>query len=197
MSVGLVLLLAMLLIPMIWGIVAYNRLVALRAQVGNAFAQIDVQLKRRFDLIPSLVEVAKKYMAHERSTLEAVMVTRNQAYHAARAASSRPGEDAAMEALAGANQQLADALARLMVVVEDYPDLKADQALHQLSEELSSTENKVAFARQAFNDAVTGFNIGIEQFPNSLIATVFQFHPARLLEATTSAREREPVKVEL
>ncbi len=197
MSVGLVLFLALMLIPIVWGIVAYNRLVALRAQVGNAFAQIDVQLKRRFDLIPSLVDVAKKYMAHERSTLEAVMVTRNQAYHAARAASSDPGEDGVMEALSGANQQLADALSRLMVVVEDYPELKADQTLMQLSEELSSTENKVAFARQAFNDSVTGFNIGIEQFPNSVIARLFQFRPARLLEATASAKEREPVKVEL
>lgn len=197
MSIGLVLFLALMLIPIVWGIVAYNRLVALRGQVGNAFAQIDVQLKRRFDLIPSLVDVAKKYMAHERSTLEAVMVTRNQAYHAARAASSDPGEIGVMEALSGANQQLADALSRLMVVVEDYPDLKADQTLLQLSEELSSTENKVAFARQAFNDAVTGFNVGIEQFPNSVIARLFQFRAARLLEATASAKEREPIKVEL
>ncbi|PTN36984.1 LemA family protein [Desulfonatronum sp. SC1] len=160
----------------------YNQLVALRNRYKNGFAQIDVQLKRRYDLIPNLVETAKAYMAHERETLEAVIAARNQAYGAMQAAAANPGQAAAMAGLAGAEGMLSGALGKLFALVESYPDLKANQNMMQLSEEMTSTENKVAFARQAFNDGVMTYNTYRESFPQTIFAGMFGFSPATLLE---------------
>src|SRR5574344_168269 len=178
-----------------WGISLYNGLVVLRNRFKNAFAQIDVQLRRRYDLIPNLVETAKGYLAHERETLTAVTEARTVAASAARALAAVPGDLAASAAFAKAETGLAGMLSRLMAVVEQYPDLKADQQMARVSEELSSTENRIAFARQAYNDAVTEYNTKREVFPSSLVAGAFNFAPAALLEATSSASEREAVKV--
>jgi LemA protein len=172
-------------------IVIYNRLVRLRNAIANAFAQIDVQLKRRYDLIPNLVEIARKYLQHERETLEAVTAARNQAYAAADAARRNPAGAQAMAALGAAEQHLGGALGRLMAVAEAYPELKADRTMRELSEELTSTENRVGFSRQAYNDAVLDFNNGAAQFPANLIAGVFGFAPAAMLQATQSAAERQ------
>ena len=169
----------------VWTVLAYNRLVALRARMANGFAQIDVQMKRRLDLVPNLVEVARKYMEHERSTLEAVIVARNQAYHAVRDAARQPGDLHAMQTLSAAAGQLAESLGRLMAVVEAYPALKADATMRQLSEELSSTENRVAFARQAYNDSVMVYNTECEKFPANIIAGIFGFIVAELVNVTT------------
>jgi len=173
----------------------YNKLVALRNRYQNQFAQIDVQLKRRYDLIPNLVETAKGYMKHESSTLEAVIAARNQAYGASQKASSAPGDPAAMRNLAAAESQLGGALGQLMVVVEQYPDLKANQNMLALQEELTSTENRIAFARQSFNDSVTSYNTSRESFPTNLLAGIFNFGAAELLAATESPEERKAVKV--
>jgi LemA protein len=173
----------------------YNALVTGRNRYKNAYAQIDVQLKRRYDLIPNLVETAKGYMKHERETLEAVILARNQAVGAAQAAASAPGDPTAMKALAGAEGALAAGLGRLMVLSEAYPDLKANQNMLGLSEELTSTENKVAFARQAFNDAVMSYNNARETFPAVIFAGALGFSEAALLEATESAEERKAPKV--
>jgi len=173
----------------------YNRLVTYRNQYKNAYAQIDVQLKRRYDLIPNLVETAKGYIKHERETLEAVIAARNQAYAASKGAAANPGDPSAMNALAQAETGLIGAMGRFMAVAEAYPDLKANQNMMQLSEELTSTENKVAFARQAFNDFVTAYNNVREVFPNNIIAGMFNFVAAQLLEATESAEERKAPKV--
>ncbi|HKB53245.1 MAG TPA: LemA family protein, partial [Ramlibacter sp.] len=154
-------------------IVAYNRLVRLRNAIANAFAQIDVQLKRRYDLIPNLVETARKYLQHERETLEAVTAARNQAFAAAGLARRNPTGAAPVAALGEAETVLGGALGRLMAVAEAYPELKADRTMRELSEELTSTENRVGFARQAYNDAVLDFNNGAGQFPANLIAGVF------------------------
>jgi LemA protein len=151
----------------------YNKLVTLKNRFENAFAQIEVQLKRRYDLIPNLVETAKAYLAHERGTLEAVIAARNQAVNGLAAAAAAPGNPAAMRELGGAEGALTGALGRLSVVVEAYPDLKANQNMMQLNEELSSTENRVAFARQAFNDAVTEYNTYKQTFPPVLFAAMF------------------------
>ena len=172
----------------------YNKLVALRNRFKNAFAQIDVQLKRRYDLIPNLVETAKAYMAHERETLEAVISARNQASTASQQAAANPGNPAAMQGLLGAEGMLTGALGRLFAVVERYPDLKANQNMAQLSEELTSTENKVAFARQSYNDAVMSYNTARETFPNVLLAGPFGFGEAALFEITEEG-EREAPKV--
>ena len=172
----------------------YNSLVALRNRFKNAFAQIDVQLKRRYDLIPNLVEAVKGYMAHERETLEAVVKARGAAMGAASAASANPGDPAAMSALAGAESALKGSMARLMVVVERYPELKANQNMMALQEELTSTENKVSFARQAYNDAVMAYNMKRETFPSNLFAGVFGFTEAKLFEILDAA-EREAPKV--
>ena len=172
----------------------YNSLVALRNRFENAFAQIDVQLKRRYDLIPNLVETVKGYMAHERETLEAVISARNSAYSAGQAAAAKPGDPEAMTSLSSAESQLGGALSRLMMLVESYPDLKANQNMVSLQEELSSTENKVAFSRQAYNDAVMGYNTKREQFPAVLIANSFGFREAQLFEIE-SEKEREAPKV--
>lgn len=160
----------------------YNRLVALRNRFKNAFAQIDVQLKRRHDLIPNLVETAKGYIKHERETLEAVTQARNQAQSLAQAAASNPADGEAVKKLGAAEGQLSGSLGRLFAVMEAYPDLKANQNMMQLSEELTSTENRISFARQAFNDAVMTYNTNRESFPNNLIAGTFNFAPAEFFE---------------
>ncbi len=173
----------------------YNQLVALKNRFKNAFAQIDVQLKRRYDLIPNLVETAKGYLKHERETLEAVIQARNQAVSATQAAAANPGQAAAMAGLAGAEGLLGGALGRLFALVENYPDLKANQNMMQLSEELTSTENKVAFARQAFNDAVMTYNTYRESFPQTILAGMFGFGPAVLLEFADAEQIKEAPKV--
>jgi LemA protein len=177
-----------------WVIGAYNGLVTLRNRFKNAFAQIDVQLKRRYDLIPNLVETAKGYLKHERETLEAVIAARNTAYAASKAAAANPADATAMKGLLGAESGLAGAMSRLMVVAEQYPDLKANQNMMQLTEELTSTENKVSFARQAYNDAVTSYNTSREVFPTNLIAGMFNFAEAALFQVENAA-EREAPKV--
>ena len=172
----------------------YNRLVTARNAFKNAFAQIDVQLTRRYDLIPNLVETAKGYIKHERETLEAVIKARNAAYAGLKTAASDPGNAAAVQQLSGADQQLGGALGRLLAVAESYPDLKANQNMMQLSEELTSTENKVAFARQAYNDAVMSYNNAREVFPSSIVAGMFNFQPAQPLDiAKPEAREAPKV----
>ncbi len=172
----------------------YNSLVTLRNRFKNAFAQIDVQLKRRYDLIPNLVETAKGYMKHERETLEAVISARNQAASAAKSAAADPSDANAMKGLLGAEGALTGAMGRLFAVMEAYPDLKANQNMMAVQEELTSTENKVAFARQAYNDAVTSYNTAREKFPNALIAGPAGFKPAELFEIEV-AQEREAPKV--
>ena len=172
----------------------YNALVTLRQRFKNAFAQIDVQLKRRYDLIPNLVETAKGYLQHERSTLEAVIAARNQAAAAGARAAANPGDPSAMQGLIGAETALTGTLGRFFALAEAYPDLKANQTMMQLSEELTSTENKVAFARQAFNDSVMEYNTARETFPNVVLAGMFGFQPAQLFEIG-SAAEREAPKV--
>ena len=174
-------LLALVLLFMFWGIGMYNALVTARNAFRNAFAQIDVQLQRRFELIPNLVETAKGYLAHERETLEAVITARGAAMSGLSAAKASPGEPTAMARLESGERQLEGALGRLLAVVEAYPDLKANETMMQLNEELSSTENKVAFARQAYNDAVMAYNNKREVFPSSLVAGNFSFAPAALL----------------
>jgi LemA protein len=179
----------------IWAITIYNGLVALRNRFKNAFSQIDVQLKRRYDLIPNLVETAKGYLKHERETLEAVIKARNQAVAAAQTAAASPGNPAAMQGLGQAEGALANVLGRLFMLTEAYPDLKANQNMLAIQEELTSTENKVAFARQAFNDAVMEYNTRRESFPDNIFAGMFRFDPAELLNATESAEERKAPKV--
>jgi len=178
-----------------WAISIYNGLVTLRNRFKNAFAQIDVQLKRRYDLIPNLVETAKGYIKHERETLEAVIKARNSAQSAAQAAAAAPGNPAAMQSLGAAEGALTGVLGRMFALAEAYPDLKANQNMLALQEELSSTENKVAFSRQAFNDAVMEYNTQRESFPGNIFAGMFQFGPAELLAATESAEERKAPKV--
>ena len=186
--VVIVLVLAMVVIGM------YNGLVTLRNRYKNAFSQIDVQLKRRYDLIPNLVEVAKGYIKHERETLEAVTQARNLAASAGQRAAAAPGDRDAMTALGGAEGQLTGALGRLFAVAEAYPDLKANQNMLALQEELSSTENRISFARQAYNDAVMVYNTRREVFPTSIIAGMFNFQEAHLFEVEQAA-EREAPKV--
>jgi len=179
----------------VFAITIYNRLVAARNRYKNAFAQIDVQLNRRHDLIPNLVEVAKKYMSHERETLEGVIQARNGAHQQLKAAAADPADPDAMRKLSEAEQGLSGALGRLFALSENYPDLKANQNMMQLSEELTSTENKVAFARQAFNDQVMNYNTLRESFPANIIAGMFTFKPAELLEIDDPSK-REAVQVD-
>ncbi|HWK52024.1 MAG TPA: LemA family protein [Steroidobacter sp.] len=171
----------------------YNRLVGGRNAYKNAFAQIDVQLTRRHDLIPNLVETAKGYMKHERETLEAVITARNAAVTGLKNAAANPTDPNAVQQLSGAENALSGALGRLFALAEAYPDLKANQNMMQLSEELTSTENKVAFARQAFNDAVMTYNNSREMFPNSIVANMFAFLPAQLLEIESPEKRAVPV----
>ena len=193
-AIFLAVLIFIALIILFWGIGIFNSLVTLRNRFKNAFAQIDVQLKRRYDLIPNLVEVAKGYLQHERETLERVIRARNQALDASQKAAQDPGNPGAIKGLMGAEGLLGGALGRLMVVVEQYPDLKANQNMMQLSEELASTENKIAFARQAYNDAVMTYNTRREMFPDSIVASMFQFQVAELFEVIKE-EERETPKV--
>jgi LemA protein len=195
MGIGGWIALGVLAAAVVFAIAVYNRLVALRNRFKNAFAQIDVQLKRRYDLIPNLVESVKGYMQHERGTLEAVIAARGAAVSAEGRAAAAPGDPAAMRALAQAEGVLGGALGRLLAVFEAYPDLKANQSVSNLQEELSSTENKVAFARQAYNDSVMEFNTQRETFPDNLFAGLFGFTAAELLQATESAEERQAPKV--
>lgn len=190
----LIVILVLVALIIAWSVGIYNKLVTLRNRFRNAFAQIDVQLKRRYDLIPNLVEVAKSYMKHERETLEAVIQARNQAQQAEKKVSEQPEDPEAMQDLMGAEQALTGAMGRLFALSENYPDLKANQNMMQLTEELSSTENKIAFARQAFNDAVMNYNTYREKFPNMFFANTFGFKYAEQF-VIESPEEREAPKV--
>jgi LemA protein len=190
----LLVILILVVVLILLGIGIYNRLVTARNGFKNAFAQIDVQLTRRYDLIPNLVETAKGYLKHERETLESVIAARNSALAGLKAMAADPGSAAAAAQLSGAEAGLSGAMGRLFAVMEAYPDLKASASMMQVSEELTSTENRVAFARQAFNDAVLSYNNTREVFPNSLLASWFNFEPAKMLEAPP-AEKREPPKV--
>ena len=173
-------------------IVLYNRLVALRLRFKNAFAQIDVQLKRRYDLVPNLVEVAKGYLAHERDTLEAVISARSQAQQAERRAAASPEDGAAMAGLSSAESALSGALGRLFAVAEAYPELSGNETMRSLQEELASTENRIAFARQAYNDAVMHYNTYRESFPQNQVAGMFGFQEAPLFEIEVGEQREAP-----
>ncbi|MFW9259715.1 LemA family protein [Nostoc sp. CALU 546] len=185
-SVALVAIVAVIIIN------SYNDLVKYRNRYKNAYSQIDVQLQRRYDLIPNLVETAKGYMKHERETLEAVIAARNSAINASSRAVQNPGDPQAMQQLGNAEGALMGALSRLMVLSESYPELKADRSMTQVMEELSSTENRIAFARQAFNDAVTLYNTKSESFPSNLVANTFNFTVAELLAEATPEMRNAP-----
>jgi len=195
MGIGGWVFLAIIVLLAVWAIGIYNGLVTLRNRFKNAFSQIDVQLKRRYDLIPNLVESVKGYMQHERGTLEAVVKARGSAVSAAQQAAAKPGDPAAMQGLAQAEGVLGGALGRLIAVFEQYPDLKANQNVLGLQEELSSTENKIAFSRQAYNDSVMEYNTKRESFPDNIFAGMFGFTAAELLQSTDSAEERKAPKV--
>lgn len=190
--IALLVLLGLMIVFIMWLVGMYNGLVVLRNRFKNAFAQIDVQLKRRYDLIPNLVETAKGYMKHESETLEAVIQARNQAVGAGKAAAANPGDAGAMAGLLGAEGMLTGALGKLFALSEAYPDLKANQNMMQLTEELTSTENKISFARQAYNDAVTVYNTKREVFPSNIVAGMFNFAAAVLFEVTDDAVKEAP-----
>ena len=195
MSAVLIVLGVLLVVAIILGLwVAgiYNSLVSLRNRFKNAFAQIDVQLKRRYDLIPNLVEIAKGYMKHESGTLEAVIKARNIAYTASQNAAANPADAAAVKNLLSAESGLAGAMSRLMVVSEQYPDLKANQNMMQLTEEMTSTENKISFARQAYNDSVMTYNTSRESFPTNILAGMFNFAEAQLFQIENVAERAAP-----
>jgi LemA protein len=184
--------LAIIVAVVVFVVSLYNRLVTLRNRIKNAFAQIDVQLTRRHDLIPNLVETVRGYIKHERDTLEAVIKARNTAMSMLKAAAADPSRGEAMQQLAGAETALGSALGRLFAVAEAYPDLKANQNMMQLSEELTSTENRVAFARQSYNDAVMDYNTARETFPSSIVAGAFRFTPASMLDIEDPAKRAVP-----
>lgn len=190
--IPLLILLAVIVILLVLIVGVYNSLILLRNRFKNAFAQIDVQLKRRYDLIPNLVETAKGYMKHERETLEAVIQARNQAAAAGKAAAANPADPAAMTGLVKSEGALTGALGRLFALSESYPDLKANQNMMQLTEELTSTENKISFARQAYNDAVTVYNTKRESFPSNIVANLFNFVAATLFEIEDSVQREAP-----
>lgn len=189
-------LLALLAVLLVWVVSAYNRLVVLKNRIANAFGQIDVQLKRRHDLVPNLVETARGYLKHEAETLQAVIAARGQAVGAAQAARAAPADAARIGQLGQAEALLGGTLGRLLVVAENYPELKADATMRQLSEELTSTENRIGFARQAYNDQALEFNDAATQFPALVIARLFGFGAAPMLRSTQSAEEREVPKVQ-
>jgi LemA protein len=190
--VELIIILVVLVVIVLWVVQMYNRLVSLRNRVRNAFSQIDVQLTRRYDLIPNLVEAVKGYMAHERGTLEAVIQARNSAAAGLKTAAADPTNPAAIQALADAETTLGGTLGRLFALAESYPDLKANQNMLQFQEELGSTENKVAFARQAFNDAVMSYNTACESVPTNFIAGTFGFQQAEFLEIEEPEKRAAP-----
>lgn len=190
--IGLLVVLALIVILLFAGVGMYNGLITLRNRFKNAFSQIDVQLKRRYDLIPNLVETAKGYMKHESGTLEAVIQARNQAMAANKTAASNPADPGAMAGLMGAEGMLTGAMGKLFALSEAYPDLKANQNMMQLTEELTSTENKISFARQAYNDAVTLYNTKRETFPTNLIANLFNFIAAVLYEIENAVEKEAP-----
>jgi LemA protein len=190
--IPLLIVIGVVLVLVLWGVGIYNSLVGLRNRFKNAFAQIDVQLKRRYDLIPNLVETAKGYLKHEHSTLEDVIKARNIALAASQSAAANPADGNAMKGLVSAETGLAGALSRLMVVSEQYPDLKANQNMMQLTEELTSTENKIAFARQAYNDSVMTYNTAREVFPNVIFAGMFGFLPAELFKIEDPSERNAP-----
>jgi LemA protein len=192
--IGLLVVFGFVILFFLYLIGLYNKLVALKNRFQNAFAQIDVQLKRRYDLIPNLVETAKGYMGHEKETLEAVIKARNTAMAAGQQAAANPGDPNAIKSLSTAEVALAGSLNRFIGLAEAYPDLKANQNMLALQEELTSTENKISYARQAFNDAVMHYNTACESFPNNLVAGFGNFQRASLWELT-APEEREPVKV--
>lgn len=192
--IAMLVILGILAVLVIGVIGIYNSLVALRNRYKNAYSQIDVQLKRRYDLIPNLVETAKGYLKHEREVLESVIKARNEAFAANQKVAASPGEAGSMQALMGAETALTGAMGKLFALAESYPDLKANQTMAQLMEELTSTENKVSFARQAYNDAVMTYNTAREKFPNMFIANMFNFREAVLFEVS-APQERDPVKV--
>ena len=189
---GTIITLVILAAIVLWGISMYNNLVSSRNRVGNAFSQIDVQLTRRYDLIPNLIEAVKGYMAHERGTLEAVINARNAAAAGLKKAAADPSDPAAIQALGAAETALAGSLGRLFALAEAYPDLKANQNMQHLQEELTSTENKVAFARQAFNDAVLSYNNACQSFPGNLLANNFGFRTAEYLEIEQPEKRAVP-----
>jgi LemA protein len=191
---GILIAVAVIVLLIAWVVSLYNRLVTFRNRYKNAFSQIDVQLKRRYDLIPNLVETAKGYIRHERETLEAVVAARNHAVSAEQEAAARPGDPEAMRQLQSAEAGLTAGLGRLFAVAEAYPDLKANQTMQTLMEELTSTENRVAFARQAYNDGVTQYNTARETMPTALLAGAFGFQEAHLW-VIEAPQEREAVKV--
>lgn len=193
--ISLIVLVVIIAVIVFYFVGIYNKLIALRNSYQNAFKQIDVQLKRRYDLIPNLVESTKGYLAHERGTLDEVIKARNNAFLASNAAAANPGNAAAMNSLVQAEGILGGAMGKLIAVVESYPDLKANQTISQLMEEITSTENKISFARQAYNDVVADYNTNREQFPNSIIANSFNFQAANLLESVENPEERKAPKV--
>jgi LemA protein len=194
MSEKLIILLLLVGGVLVWAVLVYNQLVALRNRFQNAFAQIDVQLKRRYELIPNLVESAKAYMAHERGALQEVIAARNSADAARQSASTQPGNVKAVRALSQAESAMGATLGRFMALSEAYPELKANQTIGDLMEELASTENRVGFARQAFNDAVMFYNTACQSFPSNLIAKRYAFSPAELLQID-NPEERKAVRV--
>lgn len=196
MEIQWIVLLVALAALLVWATVVYNRLMELRNRTTNALAQIDVQLKRRYDLIPNLVAVAKKYLEHESQTLEAVIRARGQAQAAATAMRSAPGKPEVAEAMVVAEGALGGALGRLMVVSERYPNLKADETMRSLSQELGSTENRIGYARQAYNDQVMEFNNATKAFPAIVVAAILGFHAMPMLQSTQSAQEREAIRVQ-
>jgi LemA protein len=196
MSIQLIVFVAIALALLLWGMVVYNRIIVLKNELKNAYGQIDVQLKRRYDLIPNLVETAKKYLSHERETLEAVIAARSRAHSASTQLQSTPADGKAIKDLNHAEAMLQGSLGRLLALRESYPELKADRTIAELNEELTSTENRIGFARQAYNDAILAYNIAAEQFPDVLLAKLLGFVSLPMLQATESAEERKAPKVQ-
>jgi LemA protein len=192
LTILLVVVVGVIVVAAMMAIGIYNRLVTLRNRFKNAFSQIDVQLKRRYDLIPNLVETAKGYLKHERETLEAVIAARNTAVSAGARAAANPGDVSSMKQLSSAETALTASLGRLLAVSEAYPDLKANQNMLRLMEELTSTENKVAFARQAYNDSVMEYNTSRETFPNNVVSGMFNFAPAEPFVIENAAEKEAP-----
>jgi LemA protein len=196
MSITLIIGIAACALLFLWAMTVYNRLIVLKNELKNAYGQIDVQLKRRYDLIPNLVETAKKYLSHERETLEAVIAARSRAHTASAQLQSTPADGKAIQDLNHAEAMLQGSLGRLLALRESYPELKADRTIAELNEELTSTENRVGFARQAYNDAILAYNIAAEQFPDVLLAKLCGFGGLPMLQSTQSDAERQAPKVQ-